>query len=693
VPDPRDVDRPATDPAPSAALVDLDVFELSGVGMAIADRTGVLHRVNPAFARLLGRPPAQLIGVSFASLTDPEDLDASRQAMYRLLTRTAEALRLEKRYVLPDGSAVWVDLNLRSLLGADGEVAGFLVQGVDVSDRRLVQQSLIEATQEAHRLALVARVAPSAIIIADPTGRIDWVNDSFTRLSGYEPEEAIGRTRMELLHGPGVGSAELAEFHAKAVRGDPADGEFSLTAKDGRPYWAHVQVRPVVEDGEVVRLVGVEQDVSSRKQTEEALRAAGTRAERLAEDLRREKELLAGVISAVPQMVFWKDADHRYVGCNTAYLTFCGCSTLADLQREGPRRESEADGQIAAVLDELEEAALSRGEGVVDRQVTANDQDGVARMLLLSVLPLGEPGAPQGVVGVAADITQVREMERQLSQTSRLESIGQLAAGIAHEINTPVQYLASNSRFLGEAITSLIATTCEIDDLSRRVEPGDDDCAAARARMRELLDALDLPFLAEDVPNALAESREGLARLTQIVRAMKDYAHPGTHLEDIDINQAVETTVQVCRNEWKYVADLRMELDPDAGALTCYPGELKQVILNIVVNAAQALADQREAGAGRGLGTIVVSTRRTPEELVITIADDGPGIPESIRARVFDPFFTTKGIGKGTGQGLSLARSVVVGKHHGRIAVTSTPGQGARFTIGLPLHAAAPDQD
>jgi PAS domain S-box-containing protein len=154
--------------------------------------------------------------------------------------------------------------------------------------------------------------------MADPQGRIQWVNDGFTRQTGYRREEAVGRNRAELLHGPSSGSGELVAFGERLLRGEPADGDFHLTAADGRPYVAHVEVRPVIEDGVVMHLIGVERDITQRHQAEEALRIARTRAEGLAEALTLETELLANVLSAVPQMVFWKNQGHRYVGCNTA---------------------------------------------------------------------------------------------------------------------------------------------------------------------------------------------------------------------------------------------------------------------------------------------------------------------------------------------------------------------------------------
>ena len=263
---------------------------------------------------------------------------------------------------------------------------------------------------------------------------------------------------------------------------------------------------------------------------------------------------------------------------------------------------------------------------------------------------------------------QARELERQQAQASRLESIGRLAAGIAHEINTPLQFVTDNTRFLVDATSTLLA----------------------RAQAMPRGDDADVDFLAEEIPNALRESLDGLGRVTEIVRAMKDYAHPGTERGETDLNRALRMTGEVCRNEWKHVAVLELDLDPAAGLVSCYEGEVKQVVLNMLVNAAQAITEFRRTHPDAPFGRILVSSRRTAQEFLITVSDNGIGMDEHVRRHAFDPFFTTKEVGRGTGQGLALAHTTVVTKHHGRLEVDSTPGQGSTFTIALPLRRGRP---
>jgi signal transduction histidine kinase len=397
---------------------------------------------------------------------------------------------------------------------------------------------------------------------------------------------------------------------------------------------------------------------------------------RRGEELSSEKSLLAGVISAIPHLVFWKDASGAYEGVNHAFVLLHGAV--------GDEGQPEPDENLAAPLSRalagIEQEAITRGTPVIDRQVTIPRPDGHHRCLLLSVLPrVDGTGTVNGVIGVGADVTHVSELERQLAHAGRLEAIGKLAAGIAHEINTPVQYVSHNTKFLAQTITSVLSGLREV---ARLAAQDDVDTAALRAAV----DELDLDLLTEEIPSALAESQEGLDHVAKIVRAMKDFSHPGQGRSPADLNQAIDSTVQVSRSEWGRVAELELDLDPEVGLVPCYLGEVKQALLNVVVNAAQAIAEsQGRTGAGQ-LGRITISSHAGPDTVRIVVGDNGPGMEEAVRARVFDPFFTTKEVGQGTGQGLSLAYGTMV-KHGGSLEVASTPGTGATFTFTFPRTA------
>ena len=287
-------------------------------------------------------------------------------------------------------------------------------------------------------------------------------------------------------------------------------------------------------------------------------------------------------------------------------------------------------------------------------------------------------------VGIVRDITERKLLERQLAQAQKLESIGQLAAGIAHEINTPTQYVGDNTRFLKEGFEDLDRLVNEYQELVKELsEKGGFE--ESIERVTEIADEIDLEYLREEIPLAIKQSLAGVERVAKIVRAMKEFSHPGSDEKTpTDLNKAIENTVTVARNEWKYVADLEMDFDEKLPPVPCLPGEMNQVILNMIVNASHAIADVVGDGAN-GKGTITIRTRKEEEWAEIRIEDTGAGIPEEIRERIFDPFFTTKEVGKGTGQGLSIAHNVIVDKHGGMIDVESDAGKGTTFIIRLPL--------
>jgi signal transduction histidine kinase len=279
---------------------------------------------------------------------------------------------------------------------------------------------------------------------------------------------------------------------------------------------------------------------------------------------------------------------------------------------------------------------------------------------------------------------ELRDAHGRLVQAQKLEAVGQLAAGIAHEINTPTQYIGDNTHFLKDAFGDLLELLDAYGRMAAAAESGSVD-DALRDETRRAVESADPEYLREEIPKALEGCLEGIERVSSIVSAMKAFSHPGGEgMSVTDINKAIESTATICRNEWKYHAEMDMHLDADLPHVTCLPGEINQVLLNVIVNAAQAIAGAA-TDAEEKAGRITVTTRRVGESIEIRIRDNGPGIPPEIRSRVFEPFFTTKAVGKGTGQGLAIAYNVIAEKHGGSIDVESQPGEGTTFVIRLPL--------
>lgn len=278
---------------------------------------------------------------------------------------------------------------------------------------------------------------------------------------------------------------------------------------------------------------------------------------------------------------------------------------------------------------------------------------------------------------------RLSQLDARIAQAQKLESIGELAAGIAHEINTPIQYVGDNTRFVRDACEDLteVLNCCQslIDALNT------DSQGQAVEKLESAMSEADIEYLIEEIPSAISQSLEGVDRVAKIVRAMKEFAHPGvSEMALSDIANLISNTVMVARNEWKYVADLNTEFDPELPPVPCLPGEINQVLLNMIVNAAHAIAGAVGESPDTK-GTITISTHHTPTHAEIRISDSGSGIsPENVD-KIFNPFFTTKAAGKGTGQGLAIAQTVVEEKHGGEIGVESELGKGTTFIIQLPL--------
>ena len=311
-------------------------------------------------------------------------------------------------------------------------------------------------------------------------------------------------------------------------------------------------------------------------------------------------------------------------------------------------------------------------------------KDGTSFPVSYAVTAILESEAIVGAVLTFQDISERRLLESQLLQAQKLESIGQLAAGIAHEINTPTQFVGDNLHFLMQAYADLRPLH---DAAFRNVQEYSAHRRATTLRESNTTDdqLAEWQNLLQEIPKAISQSLEGVAHVGKIVRSMREFSHPGADdMRPLDVNKALESLVTVCRNEWKYVALVVMECDPNLPLVTCLPSAFNQAFLNLIVNAAHAVADKL-GPAREPLGQIAISTRLDGEWVEICVRDTGIGIRPEHQARVFDPFFTTKAVGRGTGQGLAIARSVIVDRHGGTLTFRTSVGEGTTFVARLPV--------
>lgn len=286
-----------------------------------------------------------------------------------------------------------------------------------------------------------------------------------------------------------------------------------------------------------------------------------------------------------------------------------------------------------------------------------------------------------GYVLVFDDVTLKEQIAAQSMLSLKMESIGQLAAGIAHEINTPIQYLGDNLNYIQHALETYIESDQKLTNFLHSLSPSNQEAQ----KVMDFRNSQRIDHLNKEIPNAILESFEGLERVRKIVMAIREFSHPSQKIKTYsDINKSVQTTVTISRNEWKYIADLETDLDANLPLVLCRIDELNQVLLNMIVNAAHAIQEKQKE-TDKEKGKITIKTSQDHDKVVIAVMDTGCGISEKILDRIFDPFFTTKDVGKGTGQGLSLAYNIIVNHHHGTIHVSTKENIGTTFTIELPI--------
>ncbi len=525
---------------------------------------------------------------------------------------------------------------------------------------------------------------PSPVFYRDREGRFMGGNRSFAGdVLGVDPERVRGRTIDDF---PAVYSPQVVnrvrESDAHVLRsGVRVKEEAQLFCADGQPHDFVTEKVPFHDaEGNRIGIIGVMSDITERKHGEQARALLEKATER--------------VSSAVVIVEAGSDRV-RYV--NGRFEEDMGYDR-ADVLGENYQKfweTARGDNPFSSIFSIVNVKSVWAG------RLTNVRKDGSVYETESSVTCIhDDDGRIAWYVIVQQDITEKVRMEMQLLQAQKLESIGQLAAGIAHEINSPIQFVGDNLRFVHDAVNDMLGIIESCDCLIR------DETEAAREKrraadlqandVRNRMEKADVGFIRDELPKALEQAQDGVERITAIVRAMKEFSHPGKREKQLaDINHAIQNTLTVTRNEWKYVAEVELELDPALPQIRCLPAELNQVFMNIIVNAAHAIDESlcrgvRSEGTSQPCapsekGRIHIATRRDGEQVIIRIADSGVGIPKERQRLIFDPFYTTKAVGKGTGQGLAIARDVVVNKHQGTLEVESEPGSGAVFTISLPV--------
>jgi PAS domain S-box-containing protein len=517
------------------------------------------------------------------------------------------------------------------------------------------------------RLTAVLAAIGEGLLVLDPRRRIRLGNRAARRLLDCPDMRLLGRDVLDLIHPDAPGGPELLVrlFNRVAAGEEYASCETRMRVGRAGGIDVGVVLTPLRTDDRRDCVVLVFRDISERRRHEQQLRDSETR-------FRTTFEVApVGVVLIAP--------DGTVAAANPAIGRILG-HPPAELVGRRPLEfwhDDEVDRErLSARLDAGEIDGYE-----VDRRLRHRDGSTVHTRIAVAALP--RDSLPRSCVSVVRDVTEHRRLELELRHAQKLEAVGRLAAGVAHEINTPIQFVGDNVGFLGEAFAAVRGVLAAYRELAPGLP------AADRRRLADAEAAGDISWYEQEVPAAVEQTRDGVDRVATIVRAMRDFGHPGgPDRLPSDLNAAIQATATVARNEYKWVADLDLDLDP-LPPVPCHLSDVNQVLLNLLVNAAHAIGDVVGDSGRRGL--IMIRTRAEPDAVAVTVSDTGTGIPQELRAKVFEPFFTTKPVGRGTGQGLALVYSVVVDRHGGTLALDSTDDPGAgptgtTITFRLPLH-------
>lgn len=413
----------------------------------------------------------------------------------------------------------------------------------------------------------------------------------------------------------------------------------------------------------------------------------------------QESLFLNVLLKTVPDAFYFKDMESRFLRLSTSMVRKFGFNDEDDLIGKTDFEIFSSEHAQQAYNDEQD--IIRTGKGIVDFEEKETWPDGSVTWVSSTKLPLKRSdGTIIGTFGISRDITarkraedERRSLEIQLQLAQKLESIGRLAAGVAHEINTPMQFIADNTHFLLESFTSIAELLKRYHQLLK--EAGEVDTQRLRGitgELTELERCCDINYLLDEFPTALNQTQEGIARISKIVQSLKEFSHPGKSEKRLaDLNHAIESAITVTRHEWKYVSEIRTDLDPNLPSVPCLIDPFNQVMLNLIINAANAIEEAAKTRPEKG--SITIRTRTDGPWVLIEVEDTGTGIPDEIHSHIFEPFFTTKDPGKGTGQGLAIVQSVIVKQHGGTVHFDSQAGRGTTFYLRLPIKPASSESD
>lgn len=664
--------------------------------------------VSPSCKRISGYAADEFMESEtlFLKIVHPDDYENTQREIKEALQQLIQ-INYDFRIICKDTSVRWVSLAYQPVTGDNGEFLGVRGSIRDVTDRKRLEEEarlLLAFTVDIFRTDDFQTALFTVLSkVCDVTGWIlgeVWIPRPdgtclecspvwYSRLKSMEKFRRLSEI-FTFFPGSGLPGRAWATKKAVWIKDVTQDINFPrapLARECGIKTGIAI---PILSGEEVVAVMEffLSEPCDEDKSKIVVISAIASQLgmiiqrKRMEDDLKKALVQNRQIIASISSILIYVDENTRIVKWNKTAEDVFG---IAAADAEGTRFSGcgikwKDVGVVKNILD-----CQYAGQPVRIDEVRFVYPDGKNGFLGLIISPIiTDARIRAGLLIVGSDITKRKLLESQLVQAQKLESIGQLAAGIAHEINTPTQYIGDNTRFLQGAFGDMCTLFKKYNELLVACMNGNKTEGIAR-EAADIQNKYDIEYLLEEIPKAIFQSLDGIERVAGIVRAMKDFSHPGTDRKTaIDINKAIESTITIARNEWKYVADMKTDFDTSLPLVPCLPGEFNQAILNIIINAAHAIADVTGGGI-KGKGTIAVSSNRDGEWAEIRVEDTGTGIPDAVKTRIFDPFFTTKEVGRGTGQGLTIVRNIVVEKHGGTITFETETSRGTTFIIRLPI--------
>lgn len=622
--------------------------------------------VNSAALSFFGTANEEdIVGVQITNLIHPDHHELVGQRLRSIMHGEIIDGEWESLAQRLDGSHAKVRASSISM-AFDGSPA-ILTQFRDITEEEKAKEALIESKEQSN---LILDSAGEGIYGIDSDGNTTFVNAAAAQMLGYTQEELIGQPTHTLIHHTRADGSSYPKDNCPMYAA-LLDGKIHtvtnevLWRKDGSSLPVEYTSTPIRKNDVLIGAVITFNDITLRIEAEA--------------ELRKEHALNQQLLGAIPSILIGVDGEGFIALWNQAAVLTFGITSAEAMDSHFSRLAISWDFEA---IDEAFVASRAEGTSRVDN-VTFQRPDGSDGILGLTINSIFDNSIDNGFLLLGSDITKRLKLEGQLQLAQKMEAIGELAAGIAHEINTPLQYVGDNIRFLKESFSEMCGLRDNYYKLIQHCET-ENFAEETIKDLKAFNEEADIDFIIEEIPPAISQSLDGVNKASRIVAAMKEFSHPGQKEKMLtDINKILDSTATVAKNEWKYVAKLKTEFDEQLPLVKCLP-EINQVFLNMIVNAAHAITEKLDDNSTEK-GEISIHTTFNETHIEIRIRDTGRGIPAGHLNKIFDPFFTTKEVGKGTGQGLAISHNIIVELHQGTLEVESEEGIGTTFIIQLPI--------